>query len=82
MDEILLNQIPYDLIYQVLNDLDCKELFQVCKSLPLENNYILTLARKKVFHQTGLHTNDFDMKKLESLSDIIGILVQGFVIHW
>ncbi len=67
----LFNEVPYDLLYQILDLLDAKEFFQFVKLIPEYNKeYVLTLARKKIYYQTGLRSNHFDMERLESLSHI------------
>ncbi len=61
----LFDLVPKELFPMVLYHCDCQDFFTLIKLYP-DGNY-LELARKKVGHQTGLRTDQFDMKKLEEL---------------
>ncbi len=69
---LLFDLIPDDLICIMLNYLDRKNFYEISKiSSQFErvwNKYPLESWRKRIYYQTGLRTNQFDLPKLKELS--------------
>src|SRR5690348_2777374 len=64
----LFNYIPNDLLSIILDYSDTEYAFHICELCPEFDS--LNLMREKVWIQSGLRCNDYDMNKLKEISKV------------